>query len=1830
MKRVVGKLKQSLSLLLVAAMLATMMPQTNMTAFAQELTEETGSVDEKTAEGEEEDGEKESEDEEETEETESKDGEETGKTESEDGEETGETESEGEEETEDTETEGEETGETEEDEEVPSDEEETEETEDKSEEEDILSEELELKKLFDNTSDTDGLTLLTEPVYYQVDGKTSIFFYLNNFNTNDFNRKMKIDGKEDYVQNYYATEKGHLYYHLNLELDIGEHTLEVTVGTETKSAVFEVQEGEELALEEKVKETTYCTYIVARITYYATSPKALERIDMVSADGTVYATVEGDSIWTNSDDRDARYVVVGNENYGLDTEDAYYHYSSNISLKPTHVVTPAGTYSLVLTYSDENKAPDRLENVIEIEDVGEKAYLLSVGGWGGSDTEKGQYEYISIHGKNIDFSKLQFNAVPEDEEGISQMELGLTYVSHQESTAEDGSINYIVKLKKEDWSVSAGSILMGKITAQSGYDIDIRDDEWDIWIEEQKEVYYIHWNSTNAILEVMVQNTTVSSIKVDLYKDYNKAELYATGDSDSVNQGYAGIRLYHQDGVEIDSSSFESGYYYFNVYLDGSSTPATVTEYSSYLDGSYSSTDETWVSGPYDLVYGAEGIAYVAETKISYKNKDEVKVKLYKDWSQELLTINNVKIEGYLPPGETEKKVRITVDCKEFSNYGEGDFYLRVEESGNCRTAKNISITKTDKFCMDSVRTEGWQDEDTFLLSLSVLNLKDLSDLKLEMWDSNGNSVSGVSMELLDTWNDYYSIGGLYEIRGIKKEEAYRNYWIKITHKTKGEPYQRYNQEQQYYTDEKGELISISNSDYISAKKYGSKVVGVAAASWNFPVMITAYMQPDDGVADAVMTAEKADGINSYGYFINFTQAFINQLPDKNRSYKVVVKDAKGRSQSLGDSDGVVLDAYGTVTDAPAVALKSLSLNPSTLKLSAGDTGQLSVQVNPADADYPASLQWKSSNTNVATVSESGLVTAVAKGSAKITVSDGKGHSATCTVTVAEQVQQPQAGVPEGEVERNTAVTLSSGTSGATIYYTIDGSEPTTKSIKYTAPIQITRDTVIKAIAVKSGYVDSAIVSFTYRVPQVTVTFDTAGGTPETEAQTIRKGDYLDMYHVNEPRKDGYRFEGWYVGDEKLDPTKPVSESMTVTAHWTEAEQLTKPEANYPDGKTLPAMAELILTSDKNANIYYTVDGTEPTKESAVYNDCIVLSDELWKDGSITVKAFVAGTGYKDSDVATFRYTLDEAPEGYGDIEIQDIPGGEIPEGMWTAGAEQSYTYTGKAIKPQIRVYDHTRMLAVNKDYSVSYKNNTNVGEGQIIITGKGNYTSTLTCTFTIEPKNIEDADVTAADITLVENNKVQKKAPVVQWAGKKLSTKDYVVDFGNGEYKLPGRYLITITGQVNYKGSIQVMETITNKKTDKLMSKVKVSSIKTQPYTGSAICPAFTVKDKTALVEGTDYEAVYRNNTAVGTATIVLRGLGDYIGEKTVTFKITGTPMNKVKVKGIKNLPYEAGKTEYTQENPELVYQKSKAELIPVPKDAYVVTYKNNTKAGKATVVFTGIPEKGYTGTVSKTFNITVNDKFAEAEVVYDSSVAYCKGGAKPAVTVTMGTTALVENVDYTVSYKNNGKVSDGTGKNAPSIIIKGKGSYKGQITKTFAIVQKKTNVLSATAGDVVFANKKNNYVTALTVMDTDGKKLSAGTDYDKALTYYVGERQVEKNEILPVGTEVTVKTQGKGNYDGPISATFRIAEKKFASVKVVINPQEYTGEEIILKKEDITITVKEGKKTIDVPKDAYEIIAYKNNVKKGTATVTLKGLGDYAGIKTATFKIEAKTIAE
>ena len=90
-----------------------------------------------------------------------------------------------------------------------------------------------------------------------------------------------------------------------------------------------------------------------------------------------------------------------------------------------------------------------------------------------------------------------------------------------------------------------------------------------------------------------------------------------------------------------------------------------------------------------------------------------------------------------------------------------------------------------------------------------------------------------------------------------------------------------------------------------------------------------------------------------------------------------------------------------TATPAP-VKVNSVTINPSTVKLtSKGQTAQLSVSVLPNNAKNK-SITWNSSNTNVATVSSDGFITALANGNTTITAAalDGSGKSGSCAVTV--------------------------------------------------------------------------------------------------------------------------------------------------------------------------------------------------------------------------------------------------------------------------------------------------------------------------------------------------------------------------------------------------------------------------------------------------------------------------------------------------------------------------------------------------------------------------------------------------------------------------------------------------------------------------------------------------------------------------------------------------------------------------------------------------------------------------------------------------------------
>ena len=159
-----------------------------------------------------------------------------------------------------------------------------------------------------------------------------------------------------------------------------------------------------------------------------------------------------------------------------------------------------------------------------------------------------------------------------------------------------------------------------------------------------------------------------------------------------------------------------------------------------------------------------------------------------------------------------------------------------------------------------------------------------------------------------------------------------------------------------------------------------------------------------------------------------------------------------------------------------------------------------------------SSVTYNSTEPSVATVESDGTVNVYAAGTTQIQAifagdATYKPSTKEYTLTVTdarEIVATPTFNPSAGEVVTNTVVTISSATQGATIYYTTDGSEPTTASTKG-ASVTITEDLTIKAIAVKDGYKDSEVASAAY-----IVTVPTVGSGTKDDPYTA--GDILDKY----------------------------------------------------------------------------------------------------------------------------------------------------------------------------------------------------------------------------------------------------------------------------------------------------------------------------------------------------------------------------------------------------------------------------------------------------------------------------------------------------------------------------------------------------------------------------------------------------------------------------------------------------------------------------------------------------------------------------------------------
>ena len=225
-------------------------------------------------------------------------------------------------------------------------------------------------------------------------------------------------------------------------------------------------------------------------------------------------------------------------------------------------------------------------------------------------------------------------------------------------------------------------------------------------------------------------------------------------------------------------------------------------------------------------------------------------------------------------------------------------------------------------------------------------------------------------------------------------------------------------------------------------------------------------------------------------------------------------------------------------------------------------------------------------------------------------------------------------------------VTISDSMNSATIYYTLDGSLPTTSSAVYTTPIAISSPTNITAIAFHTGYPHStyAYGQFSIQLPTAPPPLFQPPPSMFSTAQSVKLSNTanLPMY---------YTLDGSIPTTNSTLYTAPISatKNTTINAITAAPGYLTSAVSTgvyaiqgpaptfFPaSGTYTTTQSVTIADATAGATIYYTTDGSTPTTSStACANPC-----NLGIATTTTVRAIASGGGFASSTVSLASYTI--------------------------------------------------------------------------------------------------------------------------------------------------------------------------------------------------------------------------------------------------------------------------------------------------------------------------------------------------------------------------------------------------------------------------------------------------------------------------------------------------------------------------------------------------------------------------------------------------------------
>ena len=378
---------------------------------------------------------------------------------------------------------------------------------------------------------------------------------------------------------------------------------------------------------------------------------------------------------------------------------------------------------------------------------------------------------------------------------------------------------------------------------------------------------------------------------------------------------------------------------------------------------------------------------------------------------------------------------------------------------------------------------------------------------------------------------------------------------------------------------------------------------------------------------------------------VQMTQITSTNITDNNEISNVVQPTTKTLSAfnpatglSLPPFSMTVLSWTSTFAQAPSFSVPAGTYSTTqTVALASTTAGATIYYTTNGSAPTTASTLY----TGPITVSKTQTLNAIA-----VAANLATSPVATAVYTIQPVAASPVFSLATGTYNAGQTVTITDAVAGSTIYYTTNGSTPTTSSTVYSGPIAVSTNETLSAIAVAANYTNSTVATAVYTIapPTATPVLSVAAGT-YTAATNVQISDATPgavIYYTTNgttPTTASTRYSS-YVTVSATETLKAIaiesgySISAVASASYTIAPYAATPVLSVPGGTYSAVQTVALSDTTPGAKIYYTTNQATPTTSSTVYTSPITIT------GSVYLQAIAAAPGYTPSFIASGMYTV--------------------------------------------------------------------------------------------------------------------------------------------------------------------------------------------------------------------------------------------------------------------------------------------------------------------------------------------------------------------------------------------------------------------------------------------------------------------------------------------------------------------------------------------------------------------------------------------------------------